>query len=114
MSNKLELIKEVRGTNSYANAINSEFTELVTPIETQEEVEITVEQFFDLYDRLFFDIPPNGEINSHEYLIFRSQEYVGGSIVDPEKIALIEEINSLRQQLLDINSTIFNVDKLAK
>ena len=114
MSNKLDLIKKVRGTNSYANAINSEFTELVTTPETQIDTDITVEQFFDLYDRLFFDIQPNGEVNSHEYLVFRSTEYLGGNIVDPEKIALIEEINSLRQQLLDINSTIFNVDKLGK
>ena len=114
MSSKVNLIKKVRGKNSYANAINSEFTELVS----SEPVEIitvpTVEEFFSMYEQLFFDIPPSGDINSHTYLITRSTEYVGGSVVDAEKAALIEEINSLRQQLLDINSTIFNLDKLSK
>lgn len=114
MNKRLDFIKEIRGTNSYANAIESEFTELVTPTVTVEEETITVAQFFDLYETLFFDIPPNGEINSHSYLVARSTEYLGGDIVDPEKIALIEEINSLRQQLLDINTTIFNVDKITK
>ncbi len=114
MSNKVNLIKKVRGKNSYANAINSEFTELVSP-EPVEIIQVpTVEEFFSMYEQLFFDIPPGGDINSHTYLITRSTEYVGGSVVDAEKAALIEEINSLRQQLLDINSAIFNLDKLSK
>jgi hypothetical protein len=114
MSNKINMIKTVRGINSYGNVIDTEFTELVTPVVETIETDVTVEEFFDLYERLFFDIPPEGDVNSHSYLVTRSREYIGGSLVDPEKLALIEEINSLRQQLLDINQTIFNVDKLSR
>ena len=114
MLKNVNLVKEVKGINTYVNAIDTQFTELITPIEPQEELSPTIEDFFNLYDQLFFDIPPSGETMSHEYLIARSTEYVGGSIVDPEKQALIEEINSLRQQLLDINSAVFNVDKISR
>jgi hypothetical protein len=112
MSEKISLVKQIRGINTYTNAIDTEFTELITPIPQEEVVTPTVEEFFNLYDQLFFDISPSGDINSHEYLIARSTDYVGGSIIDPEKQALVEEINSLRQQLLDINSSVFEVDKI--
>jgi hypothetical protein len=73
---------------------------------------LTVEQFFEEYDQLFFDIPVTGEINSHTYLVNRSQQYIGGSVIDAEKQALIEEINSLRQQLLDLNQSFSSISNL--
>lgn len=114
MAQKVNLVKQIRGINTYTNAIDTEFTELITPIPLEEVETPTVEDFFNLYDQLFFDIPPNGPVNSHEFLIARSTDYVGGSIIDPEKQALVEEINSLRQQLLDINSSVFEVDKITR
>ena len=62
----------------------------------------TVNQFFDYYNQLFFDIPKFGETNSHAYLIKTSQEYIGQSLVNEEIQALTAEINNLRQQLLDV------------
>jgi hypothetical protein len=37
----------------------------------------TQADFFTLYDKFFFDIPKEGETNSHTYLITESTEYVG-------------------------------------
>jgi prefoldin subunit 5 len=45
-------------------------------------------------------------------LVERSQQYIGGSVLDAEKQALIEEINSLRQQLLDLNQTFTNINDI--
>jgi len=73
---------------------------------------VTVDQFFQYYDELFFNIPVSGSINSHVYLVERSQQYIGGSVIDNEKQALIEEINSLRQQLLDLNQSFTNINDL--
>jgi len=109
---KVNLVKNVNGINTYSNAINTQFTELIPESEIVPEPEITVEQFFTLYDQLFFDIPPEGEINSHSYLVLRSGDYLGGSPIDPEKQALIEEINALRQQILDLGQTFLTTDKL--
>ena len=46
----------------------------VVPVE--EEDTISIEQFFEYYDELFFDIPKTG-VNSHNTLIRQSTEYVG-------------------------------------
>lgn len=109
----IDLIKEIYGSNTYTKAINTKFTELVSaqPVDTGIET-ITVDRFFEYYDELFFNIPVSGSINSHTYLVERSQEYIGGSVIDAEKLALIEEINSLRQQLLDLNQNFSNINDL--
>ena len=109
----VELVKEVYGSNTYSKAISTQFTELVQPTTGVEVETITVDRFFEYYDELFFSIPVSGSINSHTYLVERSQQYIGGSVLDAEKQALIEEINSLRQQLLDINQNFTNLNQIA-
>lgn len=104
MTQQVNLIKKVRGANTYTSVVDTEFRELVSTQVTEVAPTITVEQFFQNYEQLFFDIPVDGELNSHRYLVERSTQYLGGSFVDAEKQALIEEINSLRAQLLEINS----------
>jgi hypothetical protein len=108
----VDLIKQIYGLNTYTKAIDTNFTELVTPTTEATNTEITVDQFFEYYDQLFFSIPVEGSINSHTYLVERSQEYIGGSVLDAEKQALIEEINSLRQQLLDLNQTFTTINNI--
>lgn len=108
----VDLVKEIYGINTYTKAVNTSFTELVVPTVEATASVITVDQFFQYYDDLFFDIPVSGSINSHTYLVERSQQYIGGSVIDNEKQALIEEINSLRQQLLDLNQSFTNINDL--
>jgi len=109
---EVNLVKEIYGLNTYTKAINTSFTELVSPPTEIIAPTITVEQFFQYYDELFFNIPVSGSINSHTYLVERSQQYIGGSVIDNEKQALIEEINSLRQQLLDLNQNFTNINNI--
>jgi hypothetical protein len=45
-------------------------------------------------------------------MIERSTQYVGGGVQDEEKRALIEEINSLRQQLLDLGQTYLTISNI--
>ena len=114
MAKNVQLVKEIYGLNTYSKAINTNFTELVQPtVETDQIDTITVEKFFEYYEELFFNIPVSGSINSHTYLVERSQQYIGGSVLDAEKQALIEEINSLRQQILDINQNISGINNIA-
>jgi hypothetical protein len=110
---KTNLTKKVRGINTYRNVIDTEFKELLVPAVIQEETTVTVSDFFAYYDLLFYDIPITGE-NSHSTLVERSQQYIGGGINDPEKQALIEEINSLRQQLIDLSQTYLSVSDITK
>jgi hypothetical protein len=112
MATKVDLVKQVRGLNTYKKVIKSSFTELVPPPPPVTEPNITVGQFFNYYDQLFYTIPANGFTESHEYLVRTSQEYIGGAVLDAEKQALIEEINSLRQQILDLSNAYLNINKL--
>jgi hypothetical protein len=112
MATNVQLVKEIYGVNTYTKAIDTKFTELVSPVTDLPDTEITVDQFFQYYENLFFNIPVSGSINSHAYLVEKSQEYIGGSLIDAEKQALIEEINSLRQQLLDLNQSFTNIENI--
>lgn len=112
MSNEVTLYKKIYETNGYENAIDPAFTEFVTASIEIGPVGISVSQFFDYYQQLFFDIPVDGVTNSHVYLVQQSQQYIGGSVIDLEKQALIEEINSLRQQLLDLNQNFTTINNI--
>jgi hypothetical protein len=106
------LNKTVYNSSIYKNVIDTNFHEFVIVPPTITENPVTVDQFFSYYDQLFFDIPVVGSINSHTYLVTKSQEYIGGSVIDAEKQALIEEINSLRQQILDLSQTYLTISKI--
>jgi hypothetical protein len=110
---KVQLVKQIYGSNTYSKAIDTEFSELIKPVEEISSPNITVDEFFQEYERLFYDIPVNGDINSHNYMIQRSVQYVGGAGLDAEKQALIEEINSLKQQLIDLNQTYLNIGNIS-
>jgi hypothetical protein len=113
MTQEVNLVKEVYGRNTYTRVIDTSFSELYTPVTASVSVdEVTVEQFFDLYNQLFFQIPATGEVNSHEYLVKTSTEYLGGGVLTDNERAYIEEINSLRQQLLEANQNYLNLSRI--
>ena len=101
MQTKVTLNKNSFEKRQYEQTINTAFTQLVA---TDNDITVddtpTVEEFFQDYNTLFFDIPKTGE-NSHETLIVQSTEYIGYSPINEEITALTEEITSLREQLLE-------------
>jgi hypothetical protein len=108
MAQQINLVKEVYGRNTFTRVVDTSFTELYTPVTASAAIDqqITVDEFFDLYNQLFFEIPATGEVNSHEYLVARSTEYLGGGVLTDSEKAYIEEINALRQQLLEANANL--------
>ncbi len=114
MQQEVKLVKEVYGRNTYTRVIDTSFNELYTPVtaSTAPNQQLTVEAFFDAYNALFFQIPAMGEINSHEYLVKKSTEYLGGGVLTDNEKAYIEEINSLRQQLLEANTNFLNLNNV--
>ena len=104
MAQQIKLIKRVYDKNQYQKVIDTSFTQLVQPTTQNTGSALpSVNQFFDYYNQLFFDIPKFGETNSHEYLIKTSTEYIGASsVVNDELQALIDEVTELRQENLDL------------
>ena len=61
----------------------------------------TVQEFFDMYNTLFYQINELGETNSHEFLIKTSSEYIGFEENNELIEALQNEIAQLREDLLN-------------
>lgn len=99
---RLDLRKEVFNKAQYIKTINTSFDELgITELNEILESQVSVEEFFDLYNSLFYSIPALGETNSHEYLFKTSGEYINFEETNEEIQALQAEIAQLRSDLLD-------------
>lgn len=102
MSENIEFNKQVFDKRQYEKIIDTSFKQLgiKTPQEQIEETP-TINDFFQMYNELFYDIPETGETNSHEYLIKQSSEYINFEQDNEEIEALQEEIAQLRIDLLE-------------
>lgn len=104
---KVNLSKRVYAKNQYERVIDTTFSQLATtPTPTEAAATtptISVDEFFQYYTDLFFQIPKFGEVNSHEYLIKTSTEYIGSTTINNDIQALIDEINLLQAQNLELN-----------
>lgn len=110
MSQEVQLAKKVYGRGLYPQIIDTTFNQLVPPTASAPNI-LTIPEFFEAYDNLFYEIPVEGDINSHAYLVARSSEYIGTTVQNDEINGLLEEINSLRQDLLDANQTILDLTR---
>lgn len=101
MEQKVDTKKKVFNKEQYPKTINTQFSELgVTSITTAIEETPTVDDFFQLYDELFYEIPALGATNSHEYLVKTSGEYINFDQNSEIIEALQAEITALREESL--------------
>lgn len=108
----LDLRKEIFNKAQYIKTINTSFDEFGNTSLTEDLiVQPTVEEFFGLYNSLFYDIPALGETNSHDYLVKTSGGYINFDEINEEVKALQAEIAQLRQDLL--NAQMENIQQTA-
>lgn len=106
----LNLRKKLYNKEAYLNTINTQFNELLpTSSPTPVEVVITVDEFFQIYENLFYEIPKEGSVNSHEYLVKQSTEYIGAQGISSEIQALLDEITFLRQENLTLQQNLIDL-----
>jgi len=100
-----ELQKTIYSLNSFNNVVDTNFSQLAktsTPIgASTTTLDKTVNQFFQEYDSLFFEIPPTGSDESHLGLATRSLEYLGLSLETLQK-----EIDDLREENVNLKNQI--------
>jgi hypothetical protein len=102
--------KTVFNKDSFGRVINTQFNQLLN--QTVEETDtFTVDDFFQLYEDLFYQIPKEGDTNSHRYILQREADYLGVSVSQDDIQALLNEITSLRQQVLESQQTINELTK---
>lgn len=110
MSQNINFNKQVYDKSQYEKIINTSFSELgVKTIQQQIENQPTVSDFFNIYNEIFYDIPELGDINSHEYLIKKSSEYINFEANQEEIAALQAEIAQLRIDLLESQKQIIEL-----
>ena len=102
MEQKVDTRKSVFNKDQYSKTIDTSFKEFgVTTISDDIQSQPNINQFFELYNQLFYDIPPTGETNSHEFLVQQSGEYINFEANAEEIQALQDEIANLREELLN-------------
>jgi len=98
--------KTVFNKNNYEQVIDINFHQLFDSQIVEDTPSFTVDDFFNLYESLFFQIPKDGESDSHKYILQKEADYLGVKIDNTDVQALLDEITSLRQELLSTQQTI--------
>ena len=100
------LVREAFNRKQFDDTIDTSFSQLGIPVEadrsTFDPSLATVGDFFTIYQSLFYSIPKEGSINSHQFLIDQSTEYTQYVAQQAEIDELLEEINELRAQNLEL------------
>lgn len=103
---KVDLRKTVYNKDQFSRVVGGrEFTTF--GVQAAADI-FTVEDFFNEYENLFLSIPINGPSGTHEYLVRKSGELVGFQRTTEDIQPLLDEIASLREQLLTLQQE--NID----
>jgi len=101
-------LEKIIYSNSINNVINNQFSQLVpTQTQTDSKPDLSVSEFFDQYNALFFEIPLSGSDESHLGLSTRSLDHLGVSLED-----LQSELDYLRQENVELKNQILQVTGL--
>ena len=103
--------KTVFNKDTYGRVVNTQFSQFLNQNAVEETLSFTVDDFFQLYDELFYQIEKEGDTNSHQYILRKEADYLGVSISQDDIQALLNEITSLRQQVLESQQTINELTK---
>ena len=103
MNEEINFIRTVYDKNQYEKLVDTSFSQISPDFDLQQaqKEEPTTVEFFEMYNNLFYQIPKEGSEGSHQYLIEQSSEYINFNADQTEIEALQNEISQLRQQLLD-------------
>jgi len=108
MDKKVEIKKTVFNKDEFYKVIKRNFTTFTQPVPVVDTD--TVDELFRLYEALYFTMPVNGERNSHEYIVRRSLEVYNLEKEVEDIQPLLDEVSSLRTQLLQANSNILKLE----
>lgn len=113
---KAKLNRQVFDKSKFGNTVNTSFSELGNTNQPDpsffDSSLAGIEDFFTIYENIFYEIPKNGDVNTHEYLVKKSSEYIGFQQNQTDIQALLDEIADLREQNLELRQE--NTDLLIR
>lgn len=110
--NDIKIQKTVYNATEFNKVVNRTFSTFTQ--QGLEEDTDTIDNFFRLYEKLYFEIDINGDSDSHEYLIKRSSELVDFEKNTEDIQPLLDEIAQLRQENLALNQQILTLETATK
>ena len=109
MAKDISIKKTVYQKDTFGKVIDRSFKSFTQPL--TEAQERTISEFFDDYERLFLEIPAEGDIQSHKYLIQKSSELVDFEKDTQDIQPLLDEISELRERLLEAQEDAVNAEE---
>ena len=108
MSEIIDLGKTTFSRKNFEKVVDNRFKQLLNNRPVTDDT-FTIDDFFQLYEDLFYQIPKEGEVQSHRYIWNQTAEYLGINLNDGTDIqALLDEITTLRNELLSSNKTLLD------
>ena len=108
MSEIIDLGKTTFSRKNFEKVVDNRFKQLLNNRPVVDDT-FTIDDFFQLYEDLFYQIPKEGEIQSHRFILNQTAEYLGINLNDSTDIqALLDEITTLRSELLNSNKTLLD------
>lgn len=106
---EVKIQKTVYTSATLGRVVDTSFSTfgVTTPVEETD----TVEELFRLYDNLYLQIPVEGDVNSHRYLVQRSSELLTTVETNNDIQPLLDEISELRTELLEANQQIIELNQ---
>ena len=108
---QISVQKTVFNKDTYGRVVDTQFRQLINQDVVDETPSFTIDDFFQLYEDLFYQIPKEGDSNSHQYILQKEADYLGISISQDDVQALLDEITLLRQQVLETQQTVNDLTK---
>ena len=66
---QISVQKTVFNKDTYGRVIDTQFRQLINQGVVDETPSFTIDDFFQLYEDLFYQIPKEGDSNSHQYIL---------------------------------------------
>lgn len=107
MANDIQIVRTAFNTTEFGKVVDTSFNTFTQPV-VQENLD-TVEEFFRLYNKLYYAIDVTGPTDSHEYLIQKSSELANFDTFTEDIQPLLDEIAQLRQENLALNQQILTL-----
>jgi NAD-dependent SIR2 family protein deacetylase len=111
MASNVKVEKTVFNITEFNKVVDTKFNTFVQP-PTGSAIN-NIDEFFRMYEDLYYVIDVTGPTNSHEYLVRKSSELLDFDVTTQNIQPLLDEIAQLRQvnlglnqQLLDLQTTV--------
>ena len=110
-SKNIKIQRTVFDKDKFNETVDTNFTQLVNVVDPSffDLNLATLDDFWNLYQKLFYIIPKFGDINSHEYLAQTSGEYADYTPQQEEIESLLDEIAELREENLEVRQQLADV-----